>query len=235
MLYRLGSAYFNVGEWEKSAATLETLLREFAKSELCDSAAFQAGEARLKLNTPGAAVGLFDTACRTRDPLLREQALLRLGETRAATGRWRESAAAYDEFLRAFPKSQWLRRGRLGSGRAYQELKDYDRAISQYREAVSLEAKDALAAEAQFRIGECHAAKGRHNEAVRELIRVGVSYGHPEWTARSLLAIGRALEAGKDMKAAVTQYRELIEKHPDHEAAAAARKRLAELEKQGRR
>ena len=91
-----------------------------------------------------------------------EQALLRLGETRAATGRWRESAAAYDEFLRAFPKSQWLRRGRLGSGRAYQELKDYPRAISHYREAVSLEAKDELAAEAQFRIGECRAAEGRH-------------------------------------------------------------------------
>ncbi|MCG8509515.1 MAG: tetratricopeptide repeat protein, partial [Rhodospirillales bacterium] len=81
----------------------------------------------------------------------------------------------------------------------------------------------------QFQIGECLFAKKDYDEAIKALMRVRVNYAYPQWSARALLEIGRALEESQRPADAAARYRELIEAYPDTNEATIAKQRLEKL------
>ena len=232
--YRLGTAYWGKNDLAESANTFEALLKAYPKSGLAASAHVQAGECRLRLKELATARDHFGAAARSQgDAAVRESAWLRLGETEGLLGRWRESAAAYEELLRAFPQTKWAARGRFGLAWAIEKQGDFRRALAEYGKVVAAGAKDELSARSQFQVGECWFALKDYDRAVQEFVRVPVTYRNEDWSAKAALEMGRALEAKGDREKAKAQFREVLQKYPRHDAAVVARERLDALRRDG--
>lgn len=230
-VYRLGTAYFNKGDFEESAKVFEAFLKDFPESSLKASASFQAGEARLKLKETVVARDHFLTASQaaSKQPEIHESALMRLGETQGLTKQWMESARTYEAFLHTYPQSKWINAARFGFAWALEKQNDFNRALVEYRKIVAAQSKDELSARSQFQIGECLFAMQKYDEAVQELIRVDVNYRYDDWKAKALLEMARALEAKGEKNRAQEQYKEVIKRFPQHDAATVAKKRIDAL------
>ncbi len=62
-----------------------------------------------------------------------------------------------------------------------------------------------------------------------EFLKVAVLYASEEEVAQALLEAGGCLETLGDPERAGSQYREILERHPNASAASAARERLSKL------
>ena len=154
--------------------------------------------------------------------------LLRLGACRAQQRHWADSERAFTDYLSRFGDSPLWFQARFGEGWARENQSRYDDAMSAYREVV--ERHDGpTAARAQFQIGECLFALGRHADAAAELLKVDVLYASPEWSAAALYEAGRCFEALGQSAQARDQYRRVTGEHADTSWAPMARARLDAL------
>jgi TolA-binding protein len=227
-LFRLGWCWFDQENLLKAAPVYEQLIKESPASALVLPASFQAGEARLKLKEYPAAHELFSraVALEREKKALTEPSLLRLGEVQGLTGLWADSEKTYTEFISTFPSSEFLRRARFGLGWARENNKDYAKAIEAYAQVVAEGVKDETGARCQFQIGECRLALEQYDEAIKAFVDVEVNYAYPHYSSKALLEMGVCLERKGDNAAALDQYREIVAKYPDTEAASVARQAL---------
>ncbi len=232
VLYRLGWCYSAKTNDLEAAKTFETLLSEFPKTRFVAQAAYQAGEARLRMKEHETARGHFEVAAGKRDDAaVHELALLRLGETQSITEQWPAAQKSYGEFLQLYPQSKWLRRAQLGIGWAMENQKEYKPAIEHYAKVLNAGKRDETAARAQFQMGECLFATGDDDGAISALMRVLVNFGFPKWSSKAMLEIGRVLEHKGEKDRALEQYESVVADFPDTDAAAVARERMAALKK----
>lgn len=152
----------------------------------------------------------------------RSFALLKLGEVCAGASLWDESEKAYGRFLETESASPLWFQARFGQGWARENLAKYDGACEAYRDVVEKH-EGPTAARAQFQIGECLYAQKKLDEAIRELLKVDVLYGYPEWSAAALYEAGRCMrELGRE-KEASAQFEEVVKRFPETRWAALAK------------
>ena len=101
--------------------------------------------------------------------------------------------------------------------------------LARAKAAIEAGGRSEIAARSRFQRGECHFTLGRHDRAIEELIQVEANYAYPEWSARAILEIGRALQAQDRPGPAAERYREVMERYGKSEAAAAARQLLERM------
>jgi TolA-binding protein len=102
----------------------------------------------------------------------------------------------------------------LWLGRA--RLRQQDHATAEQLLAKVLELSDgALAAEAQFRIGESRVGRGALHAAAEAFVALPILYAEAEWVRRGLLEAGRTYQQLQQPDKAQRFWRELIERHPD--------------------
>lgn len=230
-IYRLGTSYFNSRNFDESAATFESFIKEYPKSSLVPSASFQAGESRMRTKETVLARDHFAAAAQSKIPSVCEPALLRLGETYGLLKQWKESADAYSTFIHQYSTNKFVRTAQFGLGWARENLGDYNNARLSYSKVIGANIKDELAARTQFQVGETFYAEKKYDQALQELARVGANFGLNDWTAKAALEMGRVLEAKGDVQAAMAQFKEVIAKYPNHDAAIVAKQRLDILRK----
>ena len=175
------------------------------------------------------------------DKALHEQAQLRLGESQGLTANWPASEATYAKFISSYPKHDFIRKAHLGIGWAQENQKKYVPAVASYMKVTESGEPDEDGARAQFQIGECHLAQDDYNNAIKEFVRVIVSYGKKtEWVSKALLEMGHTLdrqgdalkakgqieEAAAAKKQARARYQEVVEKYKGTDAATIAAARL---------
>jgi len=224
-LYRLGWCQLKMDQMERGAESFETMLRETdtPDSDLAALASYQAGEARLALVENEAAYRHFLRAANSRGgDEIRARAMLRLGETEALTGRWKESEETFASFLRRYKDSEYTRRAQFGLGWARENRKKFRDAVKAYELVLTPPEKDELGAQSQFQIGECLFALKDWDRAIKAFIKVEANYDFPTWSSKALLEIGQALQQRGSPKRAIERYEEVVKKYPDSGAAAVA-------------
>jgi len=235
-LYLLGWSYSRTNKADESARAFEEMAKAkgAAGGVMTASAAFQAGEARMQTKEYAAALEHFTKAVEAAKPGTEDHAsaLIRKAECEALTDHWNQSQATYTAFIQQYgpAKHKLLPQAQFGQGWAMENQKDYARAIATYRQVTARKEKDALSARCQFQIGECLFASDKLDDAVKEFVQVESVYGIPEWTARSILELGRVREAQDREEEAMDRYKEVIKRFPDTAAAGVARTRLKALQ-----
>ncbi|RMH29400.1 MAG: hypothetical protein D6693_01995 [Planctomycetota bacterium] len=229
-LYRLGLALYRMGEHADAAAALTEALGAGAlDSTLVPAARLMAGESLFQQGRFGLAADHFAAVIEAGgDDERVSTALLRLGECRSQQRRWSDAERAFTDFLSRFSESPVWFQARFGEGWARENLSRHEDAIAAYRD-VTERHDGPTAARAQFQIGECLFALGRHEEAAAELLKVDVLYAYPEWSAAALYEAGRCFEALNQPAQARDQYRRVVAEHADTAWAAQARARLEAL------
>ncbi len=230
--YRLAWSYFAKDNAAAAALAFEGVLAAGATPGAPPpaTAAYQAGEARLKLKEFDAAAkhyerSLAETAG-TPPPELKEQALLRLGDCLTQTSNWVEAQKSYTAFLTQYPQSPLIPKAHFGLGWAAENQKNYPVALDSYRKAIATGPRDETFARSQFQAGECLLATGKFDEAIKEFSNVEVNLPFPAWSSKALLEMGRCLDSKGDKPAATARYQEVVQKYPETEAAALARQLL---------
>ena len=229
--YRIAWNRFNLGEDQAAAKAFEDMLALNPKSEKLVMASYQAGEARLRMKDYENARNHFTrvTAAGKTKENLREQALLRQGETEGLTNRWTDAQRTYEAFLRESPASEFLLRAKFGIGWSLENQGKHAEAIQRYRAVLDEGGRDETTARSQFQIGECHFALKAYDEAIKAFVKVEVNYAYPKWSSRALLDMGKALEATDRPEKAKANYEQIVQKYPDTTAASAAKTLIAKL------
>ncbi|MFG0257632.1 MAG: tetratricopeptide repeat protein [Phycisphaerales bacterium JB043] len=175
-----------------------------------------------------ASVVLAQVASESENPDILAPALLRLGESEALRQRWTQSEQAFARFLDTFEgHAQWYQ-AQFGIGWARENQGNHDGAIDAYT-TVAQQHQGPTAARAQFQLGECLFAQERHEEAIREFLRVDVLYDYPEWSAAALYEAGQCFIALRRLPEARDQFQRVVDNHADTSWGQLAAQRLESM------
>jgi len=157
-----------------------------------------------------------------------DRALLRLGRAYAHSGKWPQSRQAMERLLSHFPRSPLIYEARLGVGRAYQNEKNTNYAMSSYRQVTGAVAGE-VAARAQLGIGECLLTEKKLPEAITEFLVVPYTYDYPACSAEARFKAGQAHLDLKQPDEAAKLFSRVVKDHPSSEWAKRAAEKLAAL------
>jgi len=206
-------------------------------------AAWQAGEARrqVALAAQGAArdreykaaLKNYETAVKAKVPIgqvdqgrLQEQALLRIGQSKAAMEIWADSQKSFESFIESKPKHELIRTAYLGLGWAFQNQDNHPDAIKSFENTVADGVRDDTGARAQFLLGECYLEQKQYDKAIIEFAKVEALYKFPQWQSKAAYEMAQALLQKKNREGARKTLERLIKDYPDTQAAAAAKSEL---------
>ncbi|HBM15046.1 MAG TPA: hypothetical protein DD381_01650 [Lentisphaeria bacterium] len=218
ILYRKAWCYMEKNQQYEAMKVFENLMYEFPNSSFLPVAAYQAGEKRLSEKEYEAAYSDFKKAWEksssTSSDNIKEQILLRLGETQTLTDRWIDANNSFKTFITSFPKSKFYYRAKMWSGWTLENLKRYQEAIEQYSSVVNTRQNSSIAARSQFQIGECYFSMKEFDKAIIAFIKVETDYDFPEWISKAQLETARVLmlqnkdkEANQILKKVITDYK----------------------------
>jgi TolA-binding protein len=220
-------ATFELGNYDAAASLAEAFIAQFPSSTFTPSARSFAGESFFKLEKHQKAAEHFnavvtqfasDASC--------GPSMLRLGECQAALSQWKQSEQTFASYLKKFEDSEFWFQAQFGIAWAQENQNRHDEAMKSYQKVIERHS-GPTAARSQFQIGECLFAGKKFEEAVRELLKVDILYGYPEWSAAALYEAGRCFEALAKPAEANAQYEQVREKYPNTRWAELAAQRLA--------
>lgn len=112
--------------------------------------------------------------------------------------------------------------------RVMEEFKrrDYEAALAGFRLFLELHSQTALAANAQYWVGECQYRMGRYRDALKSFYNVVSYYPLSPKLAASTLKIGQTYTRLKDYEKAKMMYERVVEEYPDSPEAELARKAI---------
>lgn len=228
ILYRQAWCFLGREQDSDALEVFERLLKTWPKSEFTPIAAYQAGEIRLDMKDFDSAYNHFlMSVTHDKGSDVREQALLRLGESQTLKDNWTGAKKSFETFMAEFPRSKYDRRARLWRGWCFENLKKYKDAISDYKAVLRFHIKDETSARAQFQIGECYLITKDYDRAIKEFVKVELNYPKfKKWTSRSILELGQALDRKGNKDAAITQYKKVVRKYQGTDEASLARELL---------
>ncbi len=104
--------------------------------------------------------------------------------------------------------------------------KDYEAALAGFKFFLELHGQSALAANAQYWIGECQYRMGRYKDALNSFYNVISYYPLSQKLAASTLKIGQIYTKQGDREKAHMMYERVTDQYPDSAEAEVARKAL---------
>ena len=227
--YRLGWCYFQNLDYGKAAQMYE-LVSNRQGINVWMTALWQAGESRLRSEEYDASSAHFKKVIQVAAPKeknlieLQEQAWLRLANSQALAKKWNESSKTYGSFIQRYPEHSQSRYAHFGKGVALREQKIHDEAIVAFKGVLKGQKRDELGAQAQYLLAECYLDQKEYDHAIAEYIKVEM-YPFDQWQSKALYEKAVAFERKGDRKRADEQFKELIKKYPETEAAKLAGKR----------
>lgn len=104
--------------------------------------------------------------------------------------------------------------------------RDYEAALAGFRLFIEIHGQSALAANAQYWIGECQYRMGRYKEALNSFYNVVSYYPLSPKLAASTLKIGQAYTKLGDHEKARMMFDRVVDQYPDSSEAELARKAI---------
>jgi len=131
----LGLAFVNDKKYDPARKTLRIYVNDYPKSKNLADALYRIGECSFLLDDLKSAATEFNAFLKQfPDHELAEYALPYLADAQLRLNRPQEAAAAFSKSLAQFPKGSLAEDSKFGLARAYETLKQSDRALPLYKE-----------------------------------------------------------------------------------------------------
>jgi TolA-binding protein len=248
--YKLGWANFQLKQYDAAFKEFDEQVAKYGESPLANDARFMRAESLFRQNKYQEAYPAYQDAIKhkTSSPAMQVLALLHGGQSAAQLKQWKESLALLAQIPKQFPDTPYLAEAIYESGWAKQNLGQTAEAMQDYATAAD-ESRTEAGARARFMLGELLFEQKKYAEAIKEFQRGMYGYGGDaasaetkNWQAKSGYEAGRCAEvqissareaASKSKLVADAKkfYGFVAEKHPTHELAVEAKKRLDILAK----
>ncbi len=228
--YKAGDVQFRQEKYEEAAATLQNQIAQHPSGALAGPGRYLAAESLFKLKQYDKALPLFAKVADDKVEKYQAHSLYRAGDCAAKTANWPESEKRYRELIDRFPDFEHVSDARYGLGVALQKQNKLDEARTAF-EKVTTETETETAAKARYMIGEIAFGQDKYEDAIEQFLMVAVGYAYPDWQAKAQYETGQCFSQLGQKDKAIAAFKKLVDKFPDHPHAAAAKKRLKELEK----
>jgi len=228
---QLGNCQLAKNDYPAAVAQFDAVSQE-AGSALAPEARYRAAEALLRWGDWAKAaerlIPFRDQQPLQNIPDLSERAILRLGHAYARGNQWDASRQALEALANRFPNGTWADEARFGIGWAWQNQKQYDRAVDAYQQVIKRTAAE-VAARAQLQTGLCRLEQKRPAEAANALLVVPFTYDYPELNALALCEAARILADTQQPRQAIHLLERVARDYPAGRNADVARRRLVGL------
>ncbi|MFO7907205.1 MAG: tetratricopeptide repeat protein [Pirellulaceae bacterium] len=247
-LYKLGWSHYQLEQYEKALARFEDVLESHGDSELAADAWFMKGECLFKSKDFESALTAYENAMRQDASSPQIDVLRQLHAAQAAgqLEQWKESIGFLDPLISNHGDNYYVAEAHFERGQARLKLKQPEDAIEDFRLAAE-KSRGLVGIRALFMAGEVEFQEERHKDAIKDFQRA-MFRGAPEdasdawrnWQAKAGYEAGRCSEVQlsdaessadreKHLADAKKFYQYVLQSHPEHELAAEAKKRLADL------
>ncbi len=227
--YRLGWCRWSLGEYAAAADAFDALVEIYKDSELAPDALFQSAQAMAQIGRIDDAVRRYEQLIGTRDYAAFQylpEAYVALGDGLVATGREQDALNALRQAVETGGESMSATRAHFLTGRTLYQLNRHREAVESFN-AVTRRTRGALAAEAQFYLGQIEQAASRFEQAIVAYLRVQAIYSaYPEWVGGALFEMGKchaALGRGDEARSA---FQQVVREFKDTQWAPLAGERL---------
>jgi len=193
-LYELAWSLQQAGKETEATEAYRRLAETFPASPLAADAHFHLAEVAYRAKQYEKAVPLYEKALAAEDERLKDKVLYRLGWCRWAQKQYPEAAALFDRLAAECPKSDLAAEARLQAGEAYAKAGQPSEAVDRLQKLLASDPRDfEHAAEARFRLAECQALLGRHEQALAAF--TDLEKKHPDFPgmAKVQFGLGKAL------------------------------------------
>lgn len=117
-------------------------------------------------------------------------------------------------------------------GDKYQTLRQYEKAITMYRQVIELVPLSERAADVQGAIGWTYIMQELYDEAIREYGKVAEIYPESKWAPNGQYWVAQCYYKKKgDLERAVTEYQKVIDVYPESKEASYAAKKIALIQR----
>lgn len=227
--YRLGWCRWSLGQYAAAADAFDALAEQYKQSDLAADALFQSGQALAQAGNMPEAIRRYEALIGNRAyagfPYLTE-AQVALGEGLIATGRAEAALRPLGRAIETGGEGMSATRAHFLTGKTLYQLGRYAAATESFG-AVTRRSRAALAAEAQFYLGQIEQAQDKFEQAIVAYLRVQAIYAaYPEWVAGALLEMGKCQEALGRPEEAQKTFRQVAQEFKDTQWAALARERI---------
>jgi len=220
--YELAWCLQQAGKDAEATKAYQALADRYPASPLAADAFFYLAEIPYGKKEYDAAVPLYQKALAAGDERLKDKVLYRLGWCRWQQKQYPEAAALFVRLIEEVPESDLVPEALLQAGEAYARAGKPAEAVARLKTLMDPKHKGfEHAAEARFRLGECQALLGRHEEALRTFTELAKAYPKYPGLAKVKLGLGKALYDLKRYDPARKRFVEVLEA-TDTETAAQA-------------
>lgn len=249
-MHKLGWTYYRLKKLDEALAEFDAQLKAYADGSLAPDGLFMKAETLFKLDRHEEAFTAFSAA--NAKPSADEQkqvlTLLHGSQSAGQVKQWQPSLELLNQIVDKFPKTPYLAEAYYERGWAKQNLDQKEEALKDYGQAAQ-KSRGHVGARARFMIGEVYFEQKKFAQAIGSFKRVMYGYGDKnsaepvkEWQAMSAYEAGRCAEVQLNgeqdakrkadlIKDAITSFKYVVERHPQHERAKLAQERVAALSK----
>ncbi|HEY6563293.1 MAG TPA: tetratricopeptide repeat protein, partial [Pirellulaceae bacterium] len=213
-MYALGVLLQESDREAESNQVFEAFVSEYSRHELVPEIQLRLGESRLSAKEYGAAAEAFGAASQAKDFPLADHAAMRQGACLEFQSQFREATVHFTEFVKRFPKSEFVGAAAVAAARNFFRLKDgaaMETWLANAEEASPSFASEAAHWRAQWRIQE---SKPEEALQIAQAAIDKVKVDDP-WRGKLSLDVADALYAIPDRRAeALAAYQKMAEGLP---------------------
>ncbi len=138
------------------------------------------------------------------------------------------------ELSQDYPGSKYAARISYLTGQFAQEMKDWPAAIAAYQSIIREAADHTLAADAQFKLGQCHEAAQQPDEAMEAYVTLAARYPKSPLIANAMVRMNDHFYGKEEFKVAAQVGSKFLERFPTHQWAPKIAFRIGQCNYKGK-
>jgi len=245
--YKLGWAQFQQKQYADALKSFNQQLATYPDGPLAADGVFMKAECLYRQDNFKEALPAYVAAAKTKasSPTIEQLTLLHGGQSASQLKDWKTAQQLLSQIPEKHPEAAIVPEAHYELGWVKHQSGDTEAALKDYAAAAE-SSRDHLGARARFMMGEVHFEKKQYDSAIREFQAAMFQYGGDSasaetknWQAKAAYEAGRCAEvqimAAKDQARtkliadAKRFYGFVVDKYPENELAAQAKKQLEKL------
>lgn len=208
--------YYGKGNLDKALAEFAEFEQDYPASELAYDVRFHTGMIKFDKQKYTEALTEFQTVVDSGDKELAPQAQFNMGQVYFAQEKYNNAEKAYQKIISNFPESKSAKDAYFYLGWVYQRQEKYEKAIDQLKEAINKFPNNENAPNSQVFVAQILVTMDKIDKAIEtyKMVASNKDYDYDMRRAAQYY-VGKLYESEKDdLKQAVVEYEELLEKFP---------------------
>lgn len=222
-LFIIGSSYYHLGEFDKSARKFKELFANYPRSEYISPARLLYAKDKLKLEEDAEGVVLFEEILtQEQNKEMRAEAARSLGQYYFDEKEYEKAIVYFQSLLDSLGKDRDKLDALSYMADGYFDLYQFDKAYANYEKALKVNPDTLQTYWFTFRMAQCDYFMNRFQDGLAKLGELAKNDLYFDSLASVRLMMARGYEWDGELDDAISTYEKVIEENPKKDAAAIA-------------